>query len=114
MLVDGELSLKSNGQLLPAGDSTDVCPANCLPYLLEALAEGYLTEQGRETLEDTPCLRLTVQTTGRSGAQVLCTVWLDEGTLIPRYAEFSQNGQVVLTARMRSFACTTEDTPSEG
>lgn len=114
VLVDGELSLKSNGQLLPAGDSTDVCPANCLPYLLEALAEGYLTEQGRETLEDTPCLRLTVQTTGRSGAQVLCTVWLDEGTLIPRYAEFSQNGQVVLTARMRSFACTTEDTPSEG
>lgn len=114
VLVDGELSLKSNGQLLPAGDSTDVCPANCLPYLLEALAEGYLTEQGRETLEDTPCLRLTVQTTGRSGAQVLCTVWLDEGTLIPRYAEFSQNGQVVLTAQMRSFACTTEDTPSEG
>ena len=114
VLVDGELSLKSNGQLLPAGDSTDVCPANCLPYLLEALAEGYLTEQGRETLEDTPCLRLTVHSTCAPLCPVVCTVWLDEGTLIPRYAEFSQNGQVVLTARMRSFACTTEDTPSEG
>ena len=36
VLVDGELSLKSNGQLLPAGESTDLCPANCLPYLLGA------------------------------------------------------------------------------
>lgn len=46
VLVDGQLSLKSNGQLLPAGAATDICPANCLPYLLGALAEGYLTEQG--------------------------------------------------------------------
>ena len=52
VLVDGQLSLKSNGQLLPAGAATDICPANCLPYLLGALAEGYLTEQGAETLED--------------------------------------------------------------
>ena len=110
VLVDGELSLKSNGQLLPAGDSTDVCPANCLPYLLEALAEGYLKEQGTEPLEDTPCLRLTLETTGQSGAAVLCSVWLDESSLIPRYAEFSQNGNVVLTVRMISFACTTGDT----
>ena len=54
VLVDGQLSLKSNGQLLPAGAATDICPANCLPYLLGALAEGYLTEQGAETLEDVP------------------------------------------------------------
>ena len=107
VLVDGELSLKSNGQLLPAGDSTDVCPANCLPYLLEALAEGYLTEQGAETLEDVPCLRMALDTTGHSGAAVQCAVWLDQETLIPRYAEFSQDGQVVLTARMTAFSCTT-------
>ena len=114
VLVDGQLSLKSNGQLLPAGAATDICPANCLPYLLGALAEGYLTEQGGETLEDVPCLRLTLQTTGHSGSEILCAVWLDESSLIPRYAEFSQNGKVVLTARMISFACTTDDTPSEG
>ena len=72
VLVDGELSLKSNGQ------------------------------------------RLTLQTTGHSGSEILCAVWLDESSLIPRYAEFSQNGKVVLTARMISFACTTDDTPSEG
>lgn len=110
VLVDGELSLKSNGQLLPAGEATDICPANCLPYLLRALADGYLTERNTETLEDTPCLRMTLETTGQSGSAVRCAVWLDESSLIPRYAEFSQNGKVVLTARMISFACTTDDT----
>ncbi len=110
VLTDGQLSLKSKDQLLPTGDVTDICPANCLPYLLGALADGYLTEQGTETLEEMPCLRLTLETTGQSGAAVLCAVWLDEGSLIPRYAEFSQNGKVVLTVRMISFACTTEDT----
>ena len=45
-----------------------------------------------------------------AGAAVLCSVWLDESSLIPRYAEFSQNGNVVLTVRMISFACTTGDT----
>lgn len=103
-------ALKSRDQLLPAGDATDICPANCLPELLRTLAEGYLKEQGTEPLEDTPCLRLTLETTGQSGAAVLCSVWLDESSLIPRYAEFSQNGNVVLTVRMISFACTTGDT----
>ena len=110
VLADGQLSLKSRDQLLPAGDATDICPANCLPELLRTLAEGYLKEQGTEPLEDTPCLRLTLETTGQSGAAVLCSVWLDESSLIPRYAEFSQNGNVVLTVRMISFACTTGDT----
>ncbi len=113
VLTDGELTLRSRDRLLPAGESTDICAANCLPYLLEALAVGYLTEQNTEALEGVACLRLTLQTTGRSGEEVLCTVWLDESSLIPRYAEFSQNGKTVLTARMTSFACTTEDTRSE-
>ena len=82
----------------------------CIRDRLRTLAEGYLKEQGTEPLEDTPCLRLTLETTGQSGAAVLCSVWLDESSLIPRYAEFSQNGNVVLTVRMISFACTTGDT----
>lgn len=114
VLVDGELSLQSRGQLLPAGDATDVCPANCLPYLMETVAEGYLTEQGEEALEGIPCLRLTLETTGDSGGTLRCAVWLDREGLFPRYAEFSQNGQVVLTAKMLSFACETGDGTPEG
>lgn len=108
VLVGGELAVRSGDTLLPTGAATDICPANCLPYLMEALAEGYMTEESRETLEGVDCLRLTLDTTGRSGERVLCAVWLEEQTLIPRYAEFSQNEQVVLTAELLSFTCTTE------
>ena len=66
-----------------------------------------MLEQGAETLEDAPCLRLTLDTTGASGGKVLCAVWLDESGLFPRYAEFSQDGQMVLTVRLLSFECTT-------
>ena len=108
VLAGDTLSVRSGDTLLPAGASTDVCPANCLPYLLDALSGGYLTEQNEEALEGTPCLRLSLDTVGRSGAPVQCAVWLDKATLIPLYGEFSQNGQVVLTVKMLSFTCQTE------
>lgn len=62
-----DLTLACEGLQLPVGASSDICPANCLPYLLRALANGYVLEQGAETLEDAPCLRLTLDTTGASG-----------------------------------------------
>lgn len=102
-----DLTLACEGLQLPVGASSDICPANCLPYLLRALANGYVLEQGAETLEDAPCLRLTLDTTGASGGKVLCAVWLDESGLFPRYAEFSQDGQMVLSVRLLSFECTT-------
>ena len=79
-----------------------------LRALLDALSGGYLTEQNEETLEGTPCLRLSLDTVAPSGAPVQCAVWLDKATLIPLYGEFSQNGQVVLTVKMLSFTCRTE------
>ena len=109
VLVDGQLSLKSNGQLLPAGAATDICPANCLPYLLRALADGYVLEQSSEALDDTPCLRLALDTTAPGGGKVLCAVWLDAEGLFPRYAEFSRNEQVVLTVKLLAFTCTTSE-----
>lgn len=109
-IVSGEdMTLSSSGLQLPAGASRDVCPANCLPYLLRSLAEGYVLEQGGETLEDAACLRLALDTTAPGGDRVLCTVWLDEAGLFPRYAELSQDGQVVLTVRLLSFTCTTSE-----
>jgi len=100
------LTVEYEDVILSAGELEDICPANCLPYLLQALSEGYLLEQSVETLDDTECLRLALDTTARSGEKVLCTVWLDAGTLVPRYAEFSQNTEVVLTMEMETFQCT--------
>ena len=55
-----------------------MAPANCLPWLLHAVAEGYLVDAGRETLDGADCLRLALDTTA-PGGKVLCTVWLDGG-----------------------------------
>lgn len=100
--VSGEdLAVSYDGAALSAGSLRDVAPANCLPWLLHAVAEGYLAEAGRETLDGADCLRLALDTTA-PGGKVLCTVWLDGGGA-PLYAEFTQDSRVVLTARLLSF-----------
>lgn len=104
-----DMTLSSEGLQLPAGASLDICPANCLPYLLRALADGYVLEQSSEALDDTPCLRLALDTTAPGGSKVLCAVWLDAEGLFPRYAEFSRNEQVVLTVKLLAFTCTTSE-----
>ena len=105
-----DMTLSSEGLQLPAWASLDICPANCLPYLLRALADGYVLEQSSEALDDTPCLRLALDTTAPGGGgKVLCAVWLDAEGLFPRYAEFSRNEQVVLTVKLLAFTCTTSE-----
>lgn len=100
------LTVTYDGMSLSAGDLYDLCPANCLPYLLSAIADGYLLEQSAEELDGTPCYRMALDTTAKSGEKVLCTAWIDQNTLIPRYAEFAQNDTVLLTAEMTAFQCT--------
>ena len=100
------LTVTYDGTSLSAGDLYDVCPANCLPYLLSAVADGYLLEQTTEDLNGISCYRMALDTTAKSGEKVLCTVWIDENTLIPRYAEFAQNDTVLLTAELTAFQCT--------
>ena len=108
--VSGEdLTVSYDGAALSAGSLRDLAPANCLPWLLRAMEEGYLVDAGQETLEGLDCLRLALDTTAPGGDKVLCAVWLDAEGLFPRYAEFSQNEQVVLTAKLLAFTCTTSE-----
>ena len=78
-------------------------PAVCIPWMLYAAAEGYLTEAGEERLEDTDCLRLALDTTAPDGEKILCTVWFDKDGWVPCYTEFSKDGAVLLTLRTLSF-----------
>ena len=108
--VSGEdLTVSYDGAALSAGSLRDVAPANCLPWLLRAMEEGYLVDAGQETLEGLDCLRLALDTTAPGGGKVLCAVWLDAEGLFPRYAEFSRNEQVVLTVKLLAFTCTTSE-----
>lgn len=98
-----DLTLRYDGAGLSAGSLRDVCAANCLPLLLHAAADGYILEQGKETIEGQPCLRLTLDTTAASGEKVLCTGWFFGSDLTPCYAEFSQDGKLLVTARITYF-----------
>lgn len=107
------LEVVYDGVALSAGELRDICPANCLPWLLHALGSGYLLEQSREELNGKPCQRFTLDTTAASGEKVLCTVWIDADTLVPRYAEFTQDDKVVLTVEMQAFSCTVGELTEE-
>lgn len=98
-----ELTVSYEGLSLSAGSLRDIVPANALPWLLRALAEGYLLEAGRESLDGEDCLRLALDNSTPSGGKLLCTVWLRRADALPVYAEFSQDGRLLLSARLLSF-----------
>lgn len=101
--VTGEdLLLRYEGAALPAGRVQEVSAANCVPYLLRAVAEGYLLECGSETIDGMDCLRVAFDTTAEE-KKILCTVWFERATSAPSYAEFSTDGAVVLTMRTLSW-----------
>lgn len=100
-----ELTIAYDGTVLSAGGSGRFGPVNSLPLLLHAIGQGYLLEESRETLEDTACYRLALDTSVGDTALV-CTVWLDEETLLPLYAEFAEDGAVVVSVKLLAFSCT--------
>ena len=103
--ADG-LKVTYNGTALSAGDLEEVCPANCLPWLLESLANGYLCSEGIEDMAGHSCHRLALETAATDGTKILCTAWIDQETLLPLYAEFAADDTTILTVTMQSFSCT--------
>lgn len=102
--VSGEdLTLTYGDLSLSAGMLTDLCPANCLPWLLKAASSGYVLEEGREVLGETGCLRLALDTTAPSGDKVVIAAWFDDETLDPVYAEFTIADHLVMSAEITSF-----------
>ena len=97
-----------DGAVLSAGKTEDVGPVNSLPFLLHTIGSGYLLEEGRETLEDTDCYRLTLDATA-GDTPLKCTVWLDAETLLPRYAEFAADEAVVVSAKLLAFSCALQE-----
>ena len=100
-----ELTIAYDGAVLSAGSVGRFGPVNALPCLLRAIGSGYLLEEGRETLEDADCYRLTLDATA-GNTPLKCTVWLDAETLLPRYAEFAADDAVVVSAKLLAFSCT--------
>jgi len=102
--VEGDkLTLSYDGSCLDAGLLGDVCAADCLPRLMRAVSEGYVTERSREKLAGNEYLRVVFDTTGPSGAKVDYAVWFTDPEQLPYYMEISTGGQVALSGVFRSF-----------
>lgn len=111
-LTGEDLTLQYDGESFSVGDVGAVNPISALPQLLRALSDGYLLEEGRESLEYIPCYRLVLDT-DFGGEAAVCTVWIDEETLLPRYAEFAVDGETIIDVNMLAFSCTLREETTE-
>lgn len=82
----------------------ELSPAVCLPRLMDALREGWLLEENEELWEGEPCLRLTVDQTGKNGGKILSTVWLRKEDGTPLRGEIAVEDEIILTAEFTNFA----------
>ena len=106
-VLDGEtLTLEYEDLCLDAGmlSREKISPMACLPRMMDALREGWLLEENQEDWGEVPCLRLTVDQTGKDGEKILPTIWLREDGGTPVRGEIAVDGEIILTAEFTSFA----------
>ena len=105
-VADGKLTLSYEDVSLDAGSysAAAVSPVAALPNLLEAAANGYVTEKSEEELGDRQCLRLACDLKADDGA--LYTTWFDQETLLPLRSEISADGTVIFEGAWTNFEVT--------
>jgi hypothetical protein len=106
VLTDSDWYLEYEDMSLNAGTLSReaVSPAACLPRLMDALRDGWLLEENRETWGETPCVRLAVDQTGGQGGKLVSTLWLREEDGLPLWGELAVDGEIILTAEFTSFS----------
>lgn len=102
----GELTLEFDGMAVEAGPllPEGLSPLDCLPFVLEQMKTGYLSQWGYETVGERECLRLTASNPEKEpGEGVETTLWL----LRPGYellrAEVSVEGRMALRCECTEF-----------
>ena len=103
-----DMHLLYDGSVWPAGDGGDLSAANCLPMLLYAAGEGFVTREGSDRIGGQEYIFLTTEASGRDGEEFTCTLWVQPETFAPYASELSRNGQVLLTVTFMQFTCEVE------
>ncbi len=103
-----EMQLLYDGSVWPAGDGGSLSAANCLPLLLYAAGEGFVTREGTDKIGGEEYIFLTTEASGSAGEKFACTLWVQPETFAPYAAELSRDGQVLLTVTFTQFACERE------
>ena len=103
-IVGEDLSLSYEGEVLNIAPLTeeDLSPASCLPQLMDALRSGWLLEENRETWNETACIRLMVDQSGKEG-KIISTLWLSLADSEPVYAELAVEEEVIFTVEFTEF-----------
>ena len=104
-----EMQLLYDGSVWPAGDGGNLSAANCLPMLLYAAGEGFVTREGSDRIGGQEYIFLTTEASGRDGGKFACTLWVQPETLAPYASELSRDGKVLLTVTFTQFTCQTEN-----
>lgn len=99
-------SLAYEGEILNTLPVTEeeLSGAVCLPRLMDALREGWLLEEGRETWAEKDCLRLRLDQTGQGEGKIISTLWLDVSDGTPVYGEVALEETTLFTVEFTAFS----------
>jgi len=101
-LEDGTQTLRYDGMVLDAGSAAPgVTAVNCVPLLLRAAAEGYVTERSTERFGDTEALRLTFET--ETGGETAAYTIFFSAEDTPLYAEIAQKEKIIAFVEFTNF-----------
>lgn len=108
-----EMQLLYDGSVWPAGDGSGLSAANCLPLLLYATGEGFVTREGTDRMDGQAYIFLATDASVKGGEKFSCTLWVQPETFAPYAAELSRDGQVLLTVTFTQFTCQTGENTNE-
>ena len=102
--IDEEsLSLAYDGVILDAGTlNPRVSALTCVPLLLDAFPESYVSVRSEEDFREHSALRVSFETE-KEKETLLCTMYFSEENA-PLYAEIAENGKIIAFVQFTKFA----------
>ena len=70
---------------------------------MDTLRSGWLLEQNPEKRGTVPCVRLSLDETGKQGGKIVSTVWLRQKDGLPVCGEVAVDGKIILRAEFTEF-----------
>ena len=104
VIDSGEMTVQYEDLCLPAGTLSreQISPAACLPWLMDALRDGWLLEEGNEELGGEECVRVCVDETD-DGASMEAALWLRKDDWSPLRGEIVVDGEIIVVAEFTNF-----------
>lgn len=105
-LQNGESLLEFDGICLDTGpvSPNGLSPLDCVPFLLKEIQEGFISQWGVETLEESECLRFTTADPDEeAGEGTQTSLWFDQESGALLKGEITVDGYSVLRCEVSDF-----------